>query len=101
MAGLVQGPGTGIGYSSSQVDKIIQSHNEKLAEITSHENEIKKVMGEIRSVWYNTSSPESLSGRDKDFETIVNNIEIIKKNIATIDDVIIKQSGIFNQISYK
>ena len=68
-----------VSYNKEQLTNIIEQYHSDARKIEEIRSGIEEQITQIREVW--TGSGEELSGREKDFANIIENLEKIKMNV--------------------
>lgn len=88
-----------VGFNSENLSGIIESLNASASKVHSIGEDISFYLADIRSNW--TGDEANLAGREKDFDQIMNNVNIIETNIMAIANFLNEKKADFSKINYR
>lgn len=93
------GEAGGIKFSSEGMEGIIKNYQDEYAAIARYQQAIEEYINVIRNNW--TDSSENLTGREKDLQTIHDNLVSIRTNVDSLIKFLRDKKTNFEKINYK
>lgn len=85
-------------YNAKDLSAKVDSFRDVASEAKKIQDRVKELIGEIEKLW--TGTGEELAGRDKDFGTIINNVESTAANFTSIANFLDEKNTDFSQVRY-